>query len=122
MGLLDIETVFRNEKKRTRVSGKFKNISGIFSVLSGKQFSGYEIHMGESYGIKNSILEFSDGSTGGDSHDNIYGCYVHGIFDETELQKVLCAVFTMPKDWSILEKVLTERLTKNNSMIFLQMK
>lgn len=82
MGLLDIETVFRNEKKRTRVSGKFKNISGIFSVLSGKQFSGYEIHMGESYGIKNSMLEFSDGSTGGDSHDNIYCCYVHGIFDE----------------------------------------
>lgn len=85
MGLLGIKTVFKNEKIRTRVSGKFKNISGVFSVLSDRQFSGYEIHMGESFGVKNSMLEFFNDGTDGDFHDNVYGCYVHGIFDEDEV-------------------------------------
>ena len=131
MGLLDIETVFRNEKTRTRVSGKFKNISGIFSVLSGKQFSGYEIHMGESYGIKNSMLEFSDGSTGGDSHDNIYGCYVHGIFDENGIAESIVRSLYTAKGLEYIGKgidrkaykeqqydILAEEVRKNIDMDF----
>lgn len=111
------------KKKELVSAGKFKNISGIFSVLSGKQFIGYEIHMGESYGIKNSMAGVFRRQYRRRILMIIFTAVMYMAYlMKTELQKVLCAVFTMPKDWSILEKILTERLTKNNSMIFLQMK
>lgn len=131
MGLLDIKTVFENEKKRTRISGNFKNISGIFSKLSGKKFSGYEIHMGESFGVKNSMLEFSDGCTDGDFNGNVYGCYVHGIFDENEIAKEIVRSLYSAKGLEYTEQdidrnaykekqydILAEEVRKNIDMNF----
>ncbi|MFI3169516.1 MAG: cobyric acid synthase [Faecalibacterium sp.] len=46
IGLLPANTIFRQEKTRTRVSGVVKGAQGVFSVLNGKAFDGYEIHMG----------------------------------------------------------------------------
>ena len=46
MGLLETATEFEKEKMRTRVTGRFGALPGIFSALSGREFSGYEIHMG----------------------------------------------------------------------------
>lgn len=131
MGLLDIKTVFGNEKKRTRISGNFKNISGIFSKLSGKKFSGYEIHMGESFGVKNSMLEFSNGCTDGDFNGNVYGCYVHGIFDENEIAKEIVRSLYSAKGLEYTEQdidrnaykekqydILAEEVRKNIDMNF----
>ena len=87
MGLLKGNTVFEREKTRTRVSGKFSEIGGIFRGLSGKKFEGYEIHMGKTASSGNSqSLSILTESTGSEKHDgmfsgNIYGSYVHGIFD-----------------------------------------
>ncbi|MDE7137331.1 MAG: cobyric acid synthase, partial [Ruminococcus sp.] len=46
MNLLECETTFVGEKNQFQTSGKFLDIEGFFSCLSGAEFSGYEIHMG----------------------------------------------------------------------------
>ena len=49
MGLLPMENCFCAEKKtRTQVTGKFLELSGDYEILSGVEFTGYEIHMGDS--------------------------------------------------------------------------
>ncbi len=77
MELLNAVTEFSAEKKRSRTSGKFARVGGIFSGLSGKEFSGYEIHMGRTAASDPALLD-----SGGAYSGSVYGCYVHGIFDE----------------------------------------
>lgn len=90
MGLLKTRTVFSNEKKLARTKGRFSDISGVFSVLSGLEYEGYEIHMGVTESMEPPLLE----NSGGAFRDNVCGCYVHGIFDSDEvsaaLVKALC--------------------------------
>lgn len=100
IGLLPINTNFEPEKIKTRVKGKFINIGGVLEELSGVEFEGYEIHNGVSEIIGNaenmSIL-YSDNFKGekadGVSVKNIYGTYIHGIFDkECVVRKIILAV------------------------------
>ena len=74
-GLINIETVFETEKKTTRTSGIINNVDGIFAELSGKHFDGYEIHMGRTENAQ--IIE--------KGVKNVYGTYIHGIFDSEEI-------------------------------------
>jgi adenosylcobyric acid synthase len=105
MGLLPIETVFSGEKIRSRVEGHFLEVGGIFQKLSGLCFSGYEMHMGESFRKSGAALtEISrqmgdqkgspDGNAKaliqeGTSQGNVYGSYVHGIFDSEAVLEAL---------------------------------
>lgn len=84
MGLLDCETVFAAEKHRKQTSGRFAEVSGIFSALSGLPFSGYEIHMGETSVHGSPLLD-----CGGTFSGNVYGCYIHGIFDEPQISSAV---------------------------------
>ena len=70
MGLLDMETVFLREKTRRQVSGRLDAVEGIFEGLGGREYSGYEIHMGKSTAAETLV-----------SRGNVYGSYVHGLFD-----------------------------------------
>jgi len=92
LGLIDAHTIFEKEKTRTRVNGIFERAGGIFSELNGKSFEGYEIHMGitRAEGFL-SMLICMDGSkkTDGLCLGNIYGSYVHGIFDSEEVLKTI---------------------------------
>ena len=85
MGLLPIETTFTEQKTRTRVSGAFGEVSGSLAALSGKAFDGYEIHMGQTVSCVpiTSITDSVSGDTraDGSQRGNVYGTYVHGIFD-----------------------------------------
>ena len=94
MGLLPIETVFTKEKTRTSVSGSFSGIGGLLSSLDGVKLEGYEIHMGETTLMSgarplNSIrnMNEADSVTKADGAwmNQIYGSYVHGIFDREEI-------------------------------------
>lgn len=84
LGLLDSETVFSGEKTRTRVSGRIAAVGGIFAPLSGAGLEGYEIHMGET-SAREKRLTLLEGKADGAWKDNVYGTYVHGIFDSAEV-------------------------------------
>jgi len=95
MGLIPMDTVFKDEKTRTRVEGTFGNIPGALTGLSGVPLTGYEIHMGVS-ALKDEVSSMtliSDAVTrsgvkeDGASYGNVYGTYVHGIFDREEVAK-----------------------------------
>lgn len=87
MDLLPMETVFTGQKTRTRVKGKICRMEGPLKDLEGMEFEGYEIHMGVSRGTQGDFCsELTDHVSGSRSRDgvcrgNVYGTYVHGIFD-----------------------------------------
>ena len=89
--LLAIETELKREKTRTQVVGKFQEVKGVLSTLSGREIAGYEIHMGVSKGNeRNSLSLLADKESGGYKVDgvykeNVYGSYVHGVFDHGEI-------------------------------------
>ena len=87
MGLLKAKTVFSCEKTRSRTSGKFSDITGVFSALSGLPFSGYEIHMGETQTAEQRLL--TCGGAISENVGNVCGCYIHGIFDSDEVSAAI---------------------------------
>ncbi|ABW18412.1 cobyric acid synthase [Alkaliphilus oremlandii] len=95
LGLINAETVFEREKTRSRVKGQFHHLSGIFEGLNHKIFEGYEIHMGITTPLGGeaftSSLEAMDGGVKSDGlcSNNIYGTYVHGIFDEGQVAETI---------------------------------
>lgn len=92
MGLLDADTVFEAEKARTRIEGRVLNPDGIFTPLAGAKVTGYEIHMGRTH-VSSETMPFTeivDTITGehkieGACGNNVYGSYIHGIFDNQEI-------------------------------------
>lgn len=78
LGLLPHSTVFEEQKIRTAETGVLSDVEGIFKELSGKEYQGYEIHMGTSGADGNIIHE-----------GNVYGTYIHGIFDREEIAKTI---------------------------------
>ena len=95
MGLLPIDTVFLGEKTRTRVSGTFQGAQGVFTSLNGAELEGYEIHMGETTRGEGAepltALTTLDGQTKADgtARGNVWGSYVHGIFDRAGSARAL---------------------------------
>ncbi|MCI8527406.1 MAG: cobyric acid synthase CobQ, partial [Oscillospiraceae bacterium] len=103
LGLLPAKTVFAGEKTRTQVSGVFRSPAGIFASLAGVPFQGYEIHMGETAPQGDwaplALLHTGDG---GDKPDglaagNVWGCYVHGLFDRGEAAAALVNALRLHK-------------------------
>ncbi len=97
MGLLPAETVFLNQKKRTQVEGAFCQMQGLLALLSGEQVRGYEIHMGTTKALGEALpLVEAGGGVDGLYCANVYGSYIHGIFDDSKaaraLARVLCGV------------------------------
>ena len=84
LGLLPMDTLFRGEKVQTQTEGVFQNITGMLSCLNGLAYTGYEIHMGRS---EEKMPPLAGGG-------NVYGSYIHGIFDAPGISdailKVLC--------------------------------
>lgn len=90
MGLLPMDTVFAGNKTRTRVTGTFQQVDGVFANLTGVSFEGYEIHMGVSTrqeGRKPLTRLEQTGTLDGTWRDQIFGSYVHGIFDKEQVVK-----------------------------------
>lgn len=89
MELLDAETVFRKAKTRTQTTGKIDEVKGFFSCISGAEFEGYEIHMGETAVNGNSLALLSDGRSDGAVCGNVCGSYVHGLFDSKAVSEAI---------------------------------
>lgn len=91
MELLPVTTVLTKEKLRRQVSGRFGKMEGSFSALSGLPYAGYEIHVGRT-GAGNEMPAVVGGANG-----NVYGTYIHGIFDAGETAAALVAVLAEKK-------------------------
>lgn len=118
MGLLPVTTLFREEKQRSRITGRVCQMTpedqqpqqqtqqqrevSPWQLLRDVPVSGYEIHMGESvYGrtengeraIPFSILE--DCREDGCVQGRVLGTYLHGIWENSEfaqkMMELLCA-------------------------------
>ena len=92
MGLLPIDTTFIEKKRTIQMAGKFANVQGIFSALSGLPLYGYEIHSGVTNFPEQDALTcispihedgevMAEGSQSVSGKLNVYGTYVHGVFD-----------------------------------------
>lgn len=104
MAMLPMDTYFEVEKKTTRVSGNFNRIGGILEGLSGKAIEGYEIHMGRST-FRNDVRVLTQlnydsiwqTSKDGIFVDNVYGTYMHGIFDKEGIAAEIVAALARKK-------------------------
>lgn len=83
LGLLPVRTVFQEKKCLQKVYGRIEGLTGIFSSLNGLKYAGYEIHMGVS-GNDEAVI----------SQGNVYGTYVHGIFDERGIVSTIVRALT----------------------------
>ncbi len=92
MALLNMETEFVENKRTIQMKGHFNRVEGIFSGLSGREFYGYEIHSGitkleetKALNMVEPINEkaepFAEGSQTVRGGMQVYGTYIHGIFD-----------------------------------------
>lgn len=113
LGLLPIKTIFESKKTRTRVQGKFENLGGDLSPLNGVELEGYEIHMGktELIGTDKHLTYITETAGGDESHydgvikENVFGTYVHGLFDKEEVSKAIIEAICRKKniDYSDIE-------------------
>jgi len=107
IGLLPVATQLVKEKVRCQVKGRVNELEGILLPLSGLEYSGYEIHMGltkrteqeearteherkrpehvEKQPEHGKITEVVVSG----KNKNVYGTYVHGIFDKGETAAAL---------------------------------
>ena len=87
MELLPIDTVLLPQKTRRQVEGRLNEVEGIFAGLSGQDYTGYEIHMGDTVSDQGEKLPQLV------RHGNVDGTYIHSIFDKggivTEIVKTL---------------------------------
>lgn len=101
IGLLDTETVFLPQKRRTRINGTVAPVDGILGRLSGHAVNGYEIHMGKTTGLGSAVpfIILETGETDGyrNPEGTVFGSYLHGIFDSPETAKKLVQALLMKK-------------------------
>lgn len=96
LGLLPVRTVLAGDKKTEQFRGRFEGADGIFANLAGLEIEGYEIHMGRTYADPGPYGDGgASGITGFTSEDtgvccgNVYGTYIHGIFDRGEVAETI---------------------------------
>ena len=93
LGLLPVDTVLAGTKRTHQFSGRFAGAEGVFSELTGKSVEGYEIHMGVTHSApaddrSQSLCAFTSDNTGV-CIGNVYGTYIHGIFDRGEIAETV---------------------------------
>jgi adenosylcobyric acid synthase len=113
LGLLDVETFFDRIKTTCQVEAEIHSASrvmGQWSVTDGGKLRGYEIHMGKTTGdvglfhIQRRTAgseRIADGSVKG----NIWGTYIHGIFDNDSLRRGLINELRMKRGLAPVEGV-----------------
>lgn len=104
MGLLPVETVFAKEKTRTQTEGRFAGLTGVFSGLNGLYYRGYEIHMGQ-----------SDNASAVVRQDNVYGSYIHGLFDENGVAETIVRALYERRDMTFNENAVFDVRTYRES-------
>jgi adenosylcobyric acid synthase len=102
LSLLKIKTNLQKEKVRLQASGRLNKIEGIFSLLSDMEYVGYEIHMGQTYMDGSEKIDI-DKVIVSDGDKNVYGTYLHGIFDKGEIATEIVMSLADKKGISLID-------------------
>lgn len=100
MELLPVWTQLGKEKVRRKREGRVNALRGILAGLSGMEYTGYEIHMGRTVQAgmpgdrEPNTVKLSDSSASCrdfvvTNKQNVYGTYIHGVFDKGETAAAL---------------------------------
>ena len=84
MELLPVMTELKKDKTRRQMAGRLPEVAGIFRVLSHLEYVGYEIHMGQTSRVDDGNADEAVVSV---KNKNVYGTYLHGIFDNDEFRR-----------------------------------
>lgn len=103
MGLIPVITRLEKQKVRRQVQGKIGKLEGILSALSGLEYTGYEIHMGRTCGTAGEEPVFFSGG-----HANIYGTYIHGIFDKGSIASAFVSALAEKKGISLKTEMVQD--------------
>ena len=97
LGLLPLATTFEATKTTHQVRGRVTATNGLFSGFVGGVITGYEIHMGQTYGANEapfritersgSPIDSPDGAI--DADGLTLGTYMHGLFHNHSLRHTL---------------------------------
>ncbi len=106
LGLLDVVTTFSPEKTTQRVRGEVLPQEGPLGLAAGVGVGGYEIHMGVTErGNASPFLRIRekggksvDNTDGGvNPQGNVFGTYLHGIFDEPDFRSSILNMLRIRK-------------------------
>ena len=86
LGLLPTDTVFNAEKHLSQTNATVEAIP-----FAGSKLTGYEIHAGRTTVAGSPFCILSDGTPEGCVQANVFGTYLHGLFDTGELAEKLTA-------------------------------
>ena len=92
LGLLPTTTVFGTEKHLTQTAAR-----AAAAPFAGAALTGYEIHAGRTEVRGSAFCILADGTPEGCVQGNVFGTYLHGLFDTGELTEKLTAFLCRKK-------------------------
>lgn len=95
MELLPVTTILQENKTRTQCQAQLHGIKGPLACLNGRSYSGYEIHMGSTAMHPGTDVENKMGAV--ISGGNVYGSYIHGLFDADGIAPAIIAELARQK-------------------------
>ena len=105
MELLSVNTEMKGEKVRCQTEGTINTVDGVFSDLSGKSYIGYEIHMGMT--VRNNHEKIESVIVTGENK-NVYGSYIHGIFDRGDIASSMIETLAAKKGIQIKDGIFED--------------
>ena len=105
LGLLPLETTFNSEKLTRQVTVPAVDFEFLGSRIVAKNLEGYEIHSGETNLREEKII----------SAGNVFGTYVHGIFDNDDFRRKFLNAVRHKKNLPPLKDIRNFRADKQKN-------